>query len=127
MGDTTSGSKGCYIKLKKAWRLLKTADEENVTAYLYGVSGSGKTTMVERYLGKRSCIWIDAGSVSDEDLCIRQSSGRKIVVIDNIHELSWGDVQDIRAQIVDLIRREDVWVILIGRCPVPPWLSAVRF
>ena len=127
MEDTASGSKGCYLKLKKAWRLLKTADEENVTAYLYGVSGSGKTTMVERYLGKRSCIWIDAASVSGEDLCIRQSTGRKIVVIDNIHELSWGDVQDIRAQITDLIKREDVWVILIGRCPVPPWLSAVRF
>ena len=34
MGDVASGSKGCYVKLKKAWRLLKTADDENVTAYL---------------------------------------------------------------------------------------------
>lgn len=32
-----------------------------------------------------------------------------------------------REQIIELIRREDVWVILVGRCPVPPWLSAVRF
>lgn len=127
MGDVAPGSKGCYVKLKKAWRLLKTADDENVTAYLYGVSGSGKTTMVDRYLGKRGCVWIDAGCISDEELCIRQGATRKIVVIDNIHELSWGDVAGARAKIVDLIKREDVWVILIGRCPVPPWLSAVRF
>lgn len=42
MGNTASGNKGCFIKPKKAWRLLKTADEGNVTAYIFGVSGSGK-------------------------------------------------------------------------------------
>ena len=50
MGNTASGNKGCFIKPKKAWRLLKTADEGNVTAYIFGVSGSGKTTLVSRYL-----------------------------------------------------------------------------
>ncbi len=36
MGNTASGNKGCFIKPKKAWRLLKTADEGNVTAYIRG-------------------------------------------------------------------------------------------
>ena len=58
---------------------------------------------------------------------IEVSNARKIIVIDNLHELSWGDVDTVREQIIELIRREDVWVILVGRCPVPPWLSAVRF
>ena len=48
MGNTASGNKGCFIKPKKAWRLLKTADEGNVTAYIFGVSGSGKTTLVSK-------------------------------------------------------------------------------
>ena len=32
MGNTASGNKGCFIKPKKAWRLLRTADDENVTS-----------------------------------------------------------------------------------------------
>ena len=60
MGNTASGNKGCFIKPKKAWRLLKTADEGNVTAYIFGVSGSGKTTLVSRYLGTRKYMVVDA-------------------------------------------------------------------
>ena len=127
MGNTASGNKGCFIKPKKAWRLLRTADEGNVTAYIFGVSGSGKTTLVSKYLGSRKYILVDAGNVNCDDLDIKHSAVRKIVVVDNLHELSWGDMDYERSMIIDLIKREDVWVILIGRCPVPPWLSAVRF
>ena len=127
MGNTASGNKGCFIKPKKAWRLLKTADEGNVTAYIFGVSGSGKTTLVSRYLGTRKYMVVDAGGIRPDDLVVESSNARKIIVIDNLHELSWGDVDTVREQIIELIRREDVWVILVGRCPVPPWLSAVRF
>ncbi len=56
MNGTRSIEKDCYIKPKKAWRLLKTADDENVTAYIYGVSGTGKSTLITRYLGKRISI-----------------------------------------------------------------------
>ena len=127
MGEATTGNKGYYIKPKKAWRLLRTADDENVTSYIYGVSGSGKTTLVTRYLGTRKYILLDAGGIRPDELMIESGNSRKIVVIDNLHELSWGDVDTVRDQIIDLIKREDIWVILIGRCPIPPWLSAVRF
>ena len=120
MGNTASGNKGCFIKPKKAWRLLKTADEGNVTAYIFGVSGSGKTTLVSRYLGTRKYMVVDAGGIRPDDLVVESSNARKIIVIDNLHELSWGDVDTVREQIIELIRREDVWVILVGRCPVPP-------
>lgn len=119
MGNTASGNKGCFIKPKKAWRLLKTADEGNVTAYIFGVSGSGKTTLVSRYLGTRKYMVVDAGGIRPDDLVVESSNARKIIVIDNLHELSWGDVDTVREQIIELIRREDVWVILVGRCPVP--------
>lgn len=127
MGEITTGNKGCYIKPKKAWRLLRTADDENVTSYIYGVSGSGKTTLISRYLGTRKYTLIDAGCIRPDELLIDSGNSRKIVVIDNLHELSWGDVDTVRVQIIDLIKRDDIWVILIGRCPVPPWLSAIRF
>ena len=127
MGNTASGNKGCFIKPKKAWRLLKTADEGNVTAYIFGVSGSGKTTLVSRYLGTRKYMVVDAGGIRPDDLVVESSYARKIIVIVNLLELSWWDVDTVREQIIELIRREDVWVILVGRCPVPPWLSAVRF
>ena len=91
MGNTASGNKGCFIKPKKAWRLLKTADEGNVTAYIFGVSGSGKTTLVSRYLGTRKYMVVDAGGIRPDDLVVESSNARKIIVIDNLHELSWGD------------------------------------
>lgn len=90
MGNTASGNKGCFIKPKKAWRLLKTADEGNVTAYIFGVSGSGKTTLVSRYLGTRKYMVVDAGGIRPDDLVVESSNARKIIVIDNLHELSWG-------------------------------------
>lgn len=99
MGNTASGNKGCFIKPKKAWRLLKTADEGNVTAYIFGVSGSGKTTLVSRYLGTRKYMVVDAGGIRPDDLVVESSNARKIIVIDNLHELSWGDVDTVREQI----------------------------
>ena len=105
MGNTASGNKGCFIKPKKAWRLLKTADEGNVTAYIFGVSGSGKTTLVSRYLGTRKYMVVDAGGIRPDDLVVESSNARKIIVIDNLHELSWGDVDTVREQIIELIRR----------------------
>ena len=103
MGNTASGNKGCFIKPKKAWRLLKTADEGNVTAYIFGVSGSGKTTLVSRYLGTRKYMVVDAGGIRPDDLVVESSNARKIIVIDNLHELSWGDVDTVREQIIELI------------------------
>ena len=40
----------CYIKPIKAWKLMKAADEENMTTYIYGVTGSGKTSLVKHYM-----------------------------------------------------------------------------
>lgn len=77
MGEAATGNKGYYIKPKKAWRLLRTADDENVTSYIYGVSGSGKTTLVSRYLGTRKYMLVDAGGIRPDDLVIEVSNARK--------------------------------------------------
>lgn len=50
------------------------------------------------------------------------------MVIDNLHDLAMEEeCEDIKEAIISLIEREDVWLILSGRCAVPPWLAAVRY
>lgn len=118
----------CYIKPKHAIRRLKAADEENITAYIYGVSGIGKTELIIRYLNRRKYLMLDAGVLKREDLQIEKASQRKIVVIDNLHELAMeDDCEDIKEAILSLIEREDIWVILAGRCAIMPWLVATRY
>ena len=127
MNGNPSIEKGDYIKPKKAWRLLKTADDENITAYIFGVSGTGKSELITHYLGKRKYNLFHAGEITAENLEIPEETARKIVVIDDIHELTWEEDDELRNAIFNLIIREDIWMILAGRCPVPPWLSTLRF
>lgn len=120
--------KTIYVKPLRAYKRLKAADEEHVTAYIYGISGTGKTELISRYLGKRKHLYFTAGRVSPEELQIEASDSRKIVVIDDLHELAMEDnCDEIREAIVELIRREDIWLILAGRGAVPAWLSSVRY
>ena len=125
----TEKDKICYIRPKRALRRLKAAEEENITAYIYGVSGIGKTELIVRYLKQKKYQMFDAGRVSAEELeKIAESEKRKIVVIDNLHDLAMEEeCDDIKEAIISLIEREDIWLILSGRCAVPPWLAAVRY
>lgn len=125
----TEKDKICYIRPKRALRRLKAAEEENITAYIYGVSGIGKTELIVRYLKQKKYQMFDAGRVSAEELeGIAESEKRKIVVIDNLHDLAMEEeCDDIKEAIISLIEREDIWLILSGRCAVPPWLAAVRY
>lgn len=123
-----TAEKMSYMKPRRAFKRLKTADDENVTAYIYGVCGMGKTELFIRYLGKRKYTLLDAGRIKQEDLKIERGQQRKIVVIDNLHELTMEEEGEaVRQSIVAMIEREDIWLILCGRCAVPPWLTEVRY
>lgn len=127
--EMMQGEKICYVKPRRAIRRLKAADEENITAYIYGVSGCGKTELVMRYLKNRKYTLFNAGLVTVEELReIKVSKQRKTVVINSLHDMSMqNDTEEIREAIIELVEREDVWLILSGRCAVPPWLTAVRY
>ena len=59
---------------------------------------------------------------------IKVSKQRKTVVINSLHDMAMqNDTEEIREAIIELVEREDVWLILSGRCAVPPWLTAVRY
>lgn len=119
----------CYIKPIKAWKLMKAADEENMTTYIYGVTGSGKTSLVQQYMSRQKEPYdlFDAETLRAEELVIPVAKTRRIVVIDNLHRLAWENDEKLREAVLALIRREDIWLILSGRCPVLPWMSDARF
>ena len=48
-----------YIRSNKAYRKMKAADEDKITVYIYGVTGTGKTELIRRYLGKRKYLYYD--------------------------------------------------------------------
>ena len=119
----------CYIKPIKAWKLMKAADEENMTTYIYGVTGSGKTSLVKHYMirQKETYDLFDAETLCAEELKLPSVKTRRIVVIDNLHRLAWENDEKLREAVLAMIRREDIWLILSGRCPVLPWMSDARF
>ena len=101
-----------YMKPRRAFKRLKAADDENVTAYIYGVCGTGKTELFIRYLGKRKYTLLDAGKMKQEDLKIERGQQRKIVVIDNLQELAMEEeCETVRQSIIAMIEREDIWLI----------------
>lgn len=65
MGNTASGNKGCFIKPKKAWRLLKTADEGNVTAYIYSGSVVRERRLLSADILEHVSTWWWMPAVSD--------------------------------------------------------------
>ena len=87
--EMMQGEKICYVKPRRAIRRLKAADEENITAYIYGVSGCGKTELVMRYLKNRKYTLFNAGLVTVEELReIKVSKQRKTVVINSLHDMA---------------------------------------
>ena len=118
----------CYIRQKRALKRLKAADEDNLTAYIYGVTGIGKTELYTQYLKNRRYTVLDARTMTQEDLHIEIAKRRRILVIDNLHEMTQQEEdEEFRQAVVELVGRPDIWLILVGRCAVPPWLTAARY
>ena len=126
--ESARQEKICYVRPKRALKRLKSADEDNLTVYIYGVTGIGKTELYRRYLKNRRYILLDAGTMTLQDLKVEPTQRRRIVVIDNLHEMAQQeDDEKLKQAVIDLIRRPDVWLLLVGRCAVPPWLTATRY
>lgn len=112
-----------YVAPAKALQKLRTARSISQTVYLYGATGYGKTERVRQYLSNRrytylSCEeqpWGDGALPSEEP----GRQNRRVVVIDDLHRLK---SEELRQEITALEQREDIWLILISRSPIPLWL-----
>ena len=114
-----------YIAPASALKKLKKARNLSQTVYLYGATGYGKTELVRQYLSGRRYTYLsceelpwEAGALPSEE---PGRQNRRIVVIDNLHRLK---SEELRREILALEKRKDIWLILIGRSPLPTWLMS---
>ena len=112
-----------YIAPASALKKLKKARNLSQTVYLYGATGYGKTELVRQYLSGRRYTYLSCEELPWEDGALpRLESGRqnrRVVVIDDLHRLK---SEKLRQEILALEEREDIWLILVSRSPLPAWL-----
>lgn len=112
-----------YIRPRVANKKMKAAQSMSQTAYIYGISGCGKTSFIRNFMGKRRYHYYSAENVTEEELQIPQTGKQTIVVLDDLHLLRTDDLREkLQKEIEKLVAREDVWLILSGRSRMPAWL-----
>ena len=112
-----------YIAPTAALKKLKKARSLPQTVYLYGATGYGKTELVRQYLSGRRYTYLSCEELPWEDGALPAEEpgrqNRRVVVIDDLHRLK---SEELRREIITLEEREDIWLILISRSPLPAWL-----
>jgi len=112
-----------YIAPAVALKKLKKARSLPQTVYLYGATGYGKTELVRQYLSGRRYTYLSCEELPWEDGALPAEEpgrqNRRVVVIDDLHRLK---SEELRREILALEEREDIWLILISRSPLPAWL-----
>lgn len=112
-----------YIAPASALKKLKKARNLSQTVYLYGATGYGKTELVRQYLSGRRYTYLSCEELPWEAGALpRLEPGRqkcRVVVIDDLHRLK---SEELRQEILALEEREDIWLILVSRSPLPAWL-----
>lgn len=119
----------CYVRPQAAWAHMKAARNTRQTVYIYGATGSGKTSFVADFLDKKRYCYTsvsDTGMDEIAGMVPEKADTKTIFVIDDLHLLENQEDRTACGQLVEeLSARKDVWLILISRTPVPKWLKAV--
>lgn len=125
-----------YVRPQAAWERMKAAKSSYQTVYIYGTTGSGKTSFVENFLARRRYCYIDMLDTGIEELAgivqkemkkaDKKGTAQTIFVIDDLHVLKRQEDKTICGQFIEQMSlSEDIWLILISRAPVPKWLKPV--
>ena len=123
-----------YIAPEAALKKLRVAKGLGQAVYIYGATGYGKTELVRQYLSRRRYHYIscaeDAAGIMETAEAAQEaashSSGkekeaqpRTVMVVDDMHLLKNAEG---RKAVLSLAGRQDIWLILICRSPIPAWL-----
>ena len=115
-----------YLWPSAAEKKLRTAYQTELPAYLYGVTGVGKTSLIEHFLDKKPYQYFSALNTTSEDLDTGKISA-PTVVLDDLYTIADIRLKDAYFQkIQELMERKDLWVVLISRAPFPAWLLSLR-
>lgn len=121
--------KDVYVYPQAAKACLSNAKEFNINVYIYGAAGSGKSELVKHFLGKKQYVYIDVKYCEIQDFDSIENEKTKIVVIDNIHEIAQmnSHANVYKDKICEIVLRDDLWTIIIGRGELPGWLTKVLY
>lgn len=112
-----------YIIPHRALKKLRACKSIGNVTYIYGATGFGKTELVREYLKNKQYMYISCadGLWNYTDLVNSIGSGknRSIVVIDDLYLLL---DEEKRRDVIELTKRNDIWLVLISRSNVPGWL-----
>lgn len=125
-----------YVRPKAAWEQMKVTQNTRQTVYIYGTTGTGKTSFVADFLARKRYSYF---SVSDTGIAeIAEVVSEKmnavhdktrmpsIFVIDDLYLLETQEDRSACGQLIEeLSGRKDAWLILISRAPVPQWLKSI--
>ncbi len=117
-----------YILPPEAGKKLKIAKESFQPVFIYGITGSGKTSLIKNSKETGSCLYVsglDESAKSTVEKKINSSEKRiKVVAID---DLSFVTDESFRELIKKIALNEDVWLILSDRGRLPEWLKPSDF
>jgi len=108
-----------YVYPYRAKQKLKNAKMSNVPVYIFGMSGFGKSALIEHFFEKKKYIYFDARSTSLEVLDEVAKSRDIQFVLDNVQSI---DSEYVKEKLCELMRRKDVWMIFLSRCQCPDWM-----
>ncbi len=127
-----------YVRPQAAWEKMKAAQNTRQTVYIYGATGTGKTSFAADFLVRKRYCYIDfadTGIAEPEaivqekvDTVLEKANAQTIFVLDNLQLLETEENRNSWGRVIErLSGRKDVWLILISRAPMPKWLKSVFF
>ena len=118
-----------YVRPQGAWKMMKAAQSLHQMVYIYGVSGSGKTSFVADFLARKRYLYLSLAEAGMEKVTVLsedQEELPQIIVLDDLHSLESTEDRSICGRLIEqLAKRKDLWVILISRAQIPKWLKTV--
>ena len=123
-----------YVRPQTAWEQMKAAGNTRQTVYIYGVTGTGKTSFAADFLARKRYCYFSLADIGITQIIEKMqerknASGEKanmqtILVLDDLYLLeTFEDRTACEKLVEEMSARKDVWLILISRAPVPKWLK----
>lgn len=119
-----------YVSPQRAIEKLKFARSLAETVYVGAATGYGKTELIRQYLQNRNYVYVSCEeewtpqSVREEIRKTRRrsSAANMTVVVDDLQQLQDDDRRDF---LLELSAEKGIWLVMLGRSPLPEWLSAL--
>ena len=117
-----------YVLPARAEKKIKIARETCQPVFIYGTTGSGKTSLIENAKETGNCLLVsgaDESAAAEVEKKINSPEKRlKVIAIDDLPSVTG---EGFRELIKKAALNENVWLILSSRGRLPEWLKPVDF